>query len=341
MAFLDFLHRAAAGHSLTAAEAEQAMGLILEGSASTAQIAAFLIALRMKRESGGEILGFTRAMRGRCTRVEHTLGRATVLDTCGTGGDGLGTFNISTVAALVAAAAGVKVAKHGNRSLTSHCGSADILEALGVRITLSPEQVGRCLAETGFAFLYAPLLHPAMKHAQPARAELKLRTAFNLVGPLTNPAGAGSQLVGAPGEGDAELMAQALSELETSRAFVVHGADGLDEITTTAATIVFAVKPGEVVRLMVTPEDFGVPRANIRDLQASDIGDNVRIARSVLAGESGPHRDIVLVNASAALVATGRAASWKDGVAQAEVAIDSGAARKLLDRLVRFSTHAD
>ncbi|MCC6589244.1 MAG: anthranilate phosphoribosyltransferase [Bryobacterales bacterium] len=339
MPFLDYLHRITAGHPLAAPEAEQAMDLILEGSATTPQIAAFLVALRMKGETGDEILGFARAMRARSAHVETSLDPASLLDTCGTGGDGLCTFNISTVTALVAAACGVRVAKHGNRSLASHCGSADILEALGVRITLSPTEMARCLEQVGFAFLFAPALHPAMKHAQPARAELKMRTAFNLLGPLTNPVGAGAQLIGASSERGAELMAHALSELGTQRAFVVYGTDGLDEITSTAATVLFAVKPGDVVRHLVTPEDFGIPRAHLRDLHAATKDDNVAIARSVLAGDPGPCRDIVLLNASAALVAAGQASNWKEGVDRAGEAIASGAAQDLLDRVVRFSTH--
>lgn len=337
MAFLDLLHRVVAGHDLTAPEAEQAMTLILDGKVTTPQVAAFLVALRMKREAGDEILGFAQAMRAHSARVTTNLDPGSLLDTCGTGGDGLTTFNISTVTALVVAGAGVKVAKHGNRSLASHCGSADILQALGVNVGLTPERMGQCLEEVGFAFLFAPALHPAMKHAQPARAELKMRTAFNLLGPLTNPAAAGAQLVGAPSEHAAELMAYALSRLGTGRAFVVHGADGLDEITTTAATTVFAVWGGEVERRTVTPEDFGVPRARLRDLQAPSTEDNVRLARAVLSGEPGRQRDVVLVNAAAALVAAEVAQDWKQGVARAADSIDRGAAAQVLERLVQFT----
>lgn len=339
MPFLDYLHRITAGHHLAAPEAEQAMSLILEGAATTGQIAAFLVALKMKGETGDEILGFARAMRARSAHVETSLDPAALIDTCGTGGDGLCTFNISTVTALVVAACGVRVAKHGNRSLASHCGSADILEALGVRITLSPLEMARCLEQVGFAFLFAPALHPAMKYAQPARAEIKMRTAFNLLGPLTNPARAGAQLIGASSERGAELMASALSQLGTQRAFVVYGTDGLDEITTTSATVLFAVKPGEVVRHLITPEDFGVPRAHLRDLHAATKEDNVAIARSVLASEPGPCRDIVLINASAALLAAGHADNWKDGVDRAADAIESGRAQALLHRLVPFTIH--
>jgi anthranilate phosphoribosyltransferase len=310
------------------------MTLILDGVVTTPQIAAFLVALRMKGEVGDEILGFARAMRAHSAHVVTGLDPASLLDTCGTGGDGLSTFNISTVTALVVAGAGVKVAKHGNRSLASHCGSADILQALGVNVNLTPEGMARCLEEVGFAFLFAPALHPAMKYAQPARAELKMRTAFNLLGPLTNPAGAGAQLVGAPSEASAELMAYALSQLGVSRAFVVHGADGLDEITTTAATSVFAVCRGEVERRTVTPEDFGIPRAHLRDLQALTIDDNVRLARAILNGEAGHPRNVVVVNAAAALVAADVVGDWKLGVERAAESIDSGAAARVLERLV-------
>ena len=334
MAFLDLLHRVVASHHLTALEAEQAMTLILDGAITTPQIAAFLVALRMKGEAGDEILGFARAMRAHSVHIDTGLDPASLLDTCGTGGDGLSTFNISTVTALVVAGAGVKVAKHGNRSLASHCGSADILQALGVNVNLTPEGMARCLNDVGFAFLFAPALHPAMKHAQPARAELKMRTAFNLLGPLTNPAGAGAQLVGAPSEAAAELMAYALSQLGVSRAFVVHGADGLDEITTTAATSVFAVCRGEVERRTVTPEDFGIPRAHLRDLQALTIDDNVRLARAILNGEAGHPRDVVVVNAAAALVAADVVGDWKLGVERAAESIDSEAAARVLERLV-------
>lgn len=211
------------------------------------------------------------------------------------------------------------------------------MEALGVNIKLTPEQMGKCLHAVGFAFLFAPALHASMRHAQPARAELKMRTAFNLLGPLTNPAGAGSQLVGASSETAAELMAYALSHLGTRRAFVVHGSDGLDEITTTTSTIAFAVKPGHVERRLLTPDDFGVPRAMLRDLHAGTKEDNVRIAREVLAGRPGAPREIVLVNAAAALVAAGRAGDWKSGVDLAAAAIDEGKAQAKLEELVRYT----
>ena len=332
MVFLDFLHHVTARQSLSAEQAEQAMTLVLEGSATTPQLAAFLVALKMKGETSAEILGFARAMRARCSRVD--AGAGPLVDTSGTGGDGQSTFNISTVAAFVAAGAGARVAKHGNRSLASHCGSADILEALGVNIALTPEQMGACIRDVGIGFLFAPALHPAMKHAQPARAELKMRTAFNLLGPLTNPAGARYQIAGAPSVEAAKLMAGALAELGVERAFVVHGADGMDEITTTSATTMFDVRPGNVRRTEVTPNTFGVPAARLRDLKAEDREANLRIARAVLDGESGAARDVALVNASAVLVAVGLAPDFRSGTQLAAKSIDSGAARDKLAKLV-------
>jgi len=335
MTLLPYLHRVVAREPLSSADAESAMNAILEGEASVAQTAAFLVAMRMKGETAEELLGFARAMRGKVTRVDP--GEGPVLDTCGTGGDGLGTFNISTVAALVVAGAGVKVAKHGNRSISSHCGSADILEALGVNIQQTPEQMGRAIREIGIGFLFAPALHPAMKHAQPARLELKMRTVFNLLGPLTNPAGATAQLVGAPSVEAAALMAQTLARLDLERGYVVHGSDGLDEITTTGETAVFEVHGGTVERHTWTPEDFGVPRATLSDLVGADRKSNCRIAQEVLAGRTGSRREIVLVNAAAALMAAGQAASKIEGMALARESIDSGAARRKLEDLVRIT----
>lgn len=337
MAFLDYLHRVAAHSSLTSTEAEAALGMILEGEATAPQISAFLVALRMKGETAEELLGLARAMRARSLRVEVADLAQPLLDTCGTGGDSTGSFNISTVAALVVAGAGVRVAKHGNRSMASHCGSADILEALGVKIALTPERMAECIRRAGIGFLFAPALHPAMKHAQPARAELKMRTVLNLLGPLTNPAGARYQLIGAPSEAAARLMAGALAELGTGRAFVVHGSDGMDEITTTGSTLVLEVVHDRVTEHVWLPSDFGVPRASLPDLAAPAKEDNLRIAKAVLAGESGPCRDIVSVNAAAALVAAGAAASLREGVALAGRSIDSGAALQRLESLVTES----
>jgi anthranilate phosphoribosyltransferase len=290
----------------------------------------------MKGETADELYGFARAMRARVTRVDGG-DPAELLDTCGTGGDGGRTFNVSTVTAFVVAGAGVRVAKHGNRSLSSACGSADILEALGINIALSPQQMGACIRETGIGFLFAPALHPAMKHAQPARAEIKLRTAFNLLGPLTNPAGAARHLIGAPSVDAASLMAEALARFGVSRGYVVHGADGLDEVTTTSPTSVWEVTAGGVRRHEIAPEDFGVPRAVLPDLEGGGPEQNAVIARSVLSGERGPRRDIVLVNSALALMAAGRAADYHSAMALAAEAIDSGAAAAALDRLIRFT----
>jgi anthranilate phosphoribosyltransferase len=335
MALLEYLHRAVAGQQLDAAAAEQAMRVILSGGATEAQIAGFLVALRMRGETATELAGFARALRARASRVD--AGVPGLLDTCGTGGDGLATFNISTLTALVVAAAGVPVAKHGNRSMSSHCGSADILEALGVNVSIGPEGMARCIRECGFGFLFAPALHPAMKYAGPVRRDLKMRTVFNLLGPLANPAGAEYQLIGAPSVEAARLMAGALAELGTRRACIVHG-DGLDEVTTTGSTTVFELEGGAVRQWTVQPEDFGVPRASIKDLRAPTKEDNVRVARAVLAAERGPCRDIVLVNAAMALRVAGHCEDLPAGVARAGSALDRGAARAKLEALVALTS---
>lgn len=335
---LPYLHRVAARENLSAEDARQAMLAVLSGEATTPQIAAFLVALRMKGETPEELVGFARAMREKSARVEAGTDSDRLLDTCGTGGaDGPATFNISTIAAFVAAGAGVRVAKHGNRSLAGVCGSADILEALGIHLSISAEQVGRAIREIGIGFLFAPMLHPAMKYAQPARLELKMRTVFNLLGPLTNPAGATRQLIGAPSPRTAELMANALAGLEPERAFVVHGSDGLDEVTTTGPTMVYDVRQREVRRLAWSPEDFGVDPASAADLGGGDREVNRQIAMAVLAGERGARRDIVLVNAAAALVAAGVAADLREGMLRAAESVDSGAARDKLARLAEFA----
>lgn len=337
MAFLAFLHRVAARRNLSRHDAREAMSLILAGDATTPQIAAFLVALKMKGETPDEVLGFATAMRERSERVDPGLNGEPFVDTCGTGGGELRTFNISTVAAFVVAGAGAKVAKHGNRSASTPCGSADILEALGVEIRMSPEQVGTAIREVGIGFLFAPAHHPAMKHAAPARAELGMGTVFNLLGPLTNPAGARRHLIGAASASAAELMAVALFGLGTERAFVVHGLDGLDEISTAGETIVYEVTPGGVTERRWSPEDFGVRRAMAEDLAGGDRDRNCGIARRVLEAEPGPARDIVLVNAAAALVAAGRCADLQEAMTAACEAIDSGAARRKLDELVHYS----
>jgi anthranilate phosphoribosyltransferase len=337
MPFLPFLELVAGGRSLEPSEAREAMLSILEGEASTAQIAAFLVALRMKGETAPELIGFARAMREKAQRIDVGPLAEPLLDTCGTGGDGAGTFNVSTVAAFVAAGAGVRVAKHGNRSISGRCGSADVMEGLGVRVALAPEQMARSIREVGIGFLFAPVVHAAMKHAQPARLELKMRTVFNILGPLTNPAGADTQLAGAPSPGAAALMAEALASLGLTRGFVVHGSDGLDEITTTGPTLAFEIREGQAVRRTLTPEDFGVPRASKDELRGGDREANCAIARQILRGARGAMRDIVLVNSAAALVAAGKAAGFREGVAIAAESIDSGAALGKAEELARFT----
>ena len=310
---------------------------ILGGDVTTPQIAAFAAALRTKGETAAELAGFVRAMRERAVRVETGLNTEPLLDTCGTGGDGGRTFNVSTGAAFVVAGAGVRVAKHGNRSLSSHCGSADLLEELGVALLTSPEGVAQAIREVGIGFMFAPAFHPAMKHAQEARRELKMRTVFNLLGPLSNPAGANCQLIGTPSLEAAELMANALAGLGVRRAFVVHGSDGLDEVTTTGPTDVFEICASQVRKLRWTPADFGVAEADAASLRGGDRKENREIALAVLDGANGAKRDIVLVNAAAALVAAGRAADLGEGMQLAAEAIDSGAARAKVDELARFS----
>ena len=334
--FLDYLHRTIASESLSVADARAAMLAILAGDATTAQIAAFLVALRMKGETAEELTGFAMAMRERSHRVDVAPNGEPLLDTCGTGGDGAATFNISTVAAFVIAGAGVRVAKHGNRSISSLCGSADVLQALGVNVAATPEAAARAIGEIGIGFLFAPAHHPAMKHAQQARIELKMRTVFNLLGPLTNPAGADRQLVGAPTLAAARLMAAALAALGTTRAFVVHGADGLDEVTTTGPTSVFEVAGGSVTEQQWTPAQFGLPQGAREELVGGGVERNRDIARAVLAGERGPQRDIVLINAAAALMVAGKAGTPADAVRLAAEAIDSGRATEKLAALGMF-----
>jgi anthranilate phosphoribosyltransferase len=337
MSLLPHLHRVAERHNLSRAEALEAMETILEGQASPAQIAGFLVALRMKGETVEELVGFASAMRRMARRVDPALNGEALLDTCGTGGDGRSTFNISTIAAFVVAGAGVRVAKHGNRSISSQCGSADLLESLGIRIPMEPDEAARAIREIGIGFLFAPAIHTAMRHAQPVRLELKMRTAFNLLGPLTNPAGANAQLAGAPSEHAAELIAGALAALGLEHGFVVHGSDGLDEITTTGPTLAFEVRAGAVVRRTLEPADFNVPQAAAEALRGGDKQMNCAIARAVLEGAQGARRDIVLVNSAAALVAAGTAGDFREGMEQAARSLDSGAARAKVEELARFT----
>jgi anthranilate phosphoribosyltransferase len=324
---------------LTRMEAAAAMEAIMSGAATNAQIASFLTALRMKGETVEELIGFAQVMRQKAVRVRTRTSDAAALtgtdremliDTCGTGGDASGTFNVSTATAFVVAGAGLKVAKHGNRSNSSLCGSADVVEALGVSLDLTPQQVGRCIDEIGIGFLYAPLLHTAMKHVMAARREIGVRTVFNLLGPLTNPASANAQLIGVAHESLTEPLARVLAELGTHRAFVVHGADGLDEISNTGESHLSEVREGLVTSYTVRPQDFGLPQARIADLRGGDRQQNAQIIRDILGGEPGPKRDIVLMNAAAALAAGAQAGTLKEGVALAAKSVDSGAAR---DRL--------
>ncbi len=340
MSLLPYLHRVAAGESLEAGDARSALLTVLDGEASTAQVAAFLVALKMKGETAAELTGFARAMREKVVRVETGLDPSSLLDTCGTGGDGVSTFNISTVAAFVTAGAGVRVAKHGNRSISGLCGSADVLEALGVAILDDPVRIAQSIRETGIGFLFAPALHPAGRHVQPARLELKMRTIFNLLGPLVNPAGAGRQLIGASSPSAARLIADTLAALGTDFAFVVHGSDGMDEITTTGSTAVFEVHDGAVVERVWMPEDFGVKRTTLSSLISVDRQRNLEIAEEVLAGRTGPARDIVVMNAAAALIAAGAAQSPFEAMRLAADSLTSGAARAKLFALRDFSRRA-
>jgi anthranilate phosphoribosyltransferase len=331
---------------LSRIEAAAAMEAIMSGAATNAQIAAFLTALRMKGETVEELIGFAQVMRQKVVRIrtrgDEVAGltgtdREMLIDTCGTGGDATGTFNVSTATAFVVAGAGLRVAKHGNRSVSSLCGSADVVEALGISLELTPQKVARCVDEARIGFLYAPLLHTAMKHVMPARREMGIRTVFNMLGPLTNPAGANAQVIGVYSPSLTEPLARVLAELGTIRAFVVHGSDSLDEISNTGESRVSEVREGTVRTFTVRPEDFGLPRASIKDLAGGDREQNAQIIRALLDGEPGPRRDIVLMNAAAALVAGARARELKDGVALAAESIDGGAARRTLEGLVELS----
>jgi anthranilate phosphoribosyltransferase len=331
-ALLDKLQRR---QDLTVDEAALAMEEIMEGRAQPAQIAGFLVALGMKGERPAEIVGLARTMRARSTKLSRTF--SPVFDTCGTGGDRAHTFNVSTVAALVLAACGVRVAKHGNRSVSSRCGSADVLEAMGVNVSAPPELVERCLDGAGIAFFFAPTFHPSMRHAGPARRDLGIRTAFNLLGPLTNPAGATRQLVGVPRPELTELVARSLAMLGAERAWVVHGADGLDEISTTGYTKVSECRDGAVNTFYVHPSDFKLPKASPEALKGGDATANAEIARGVLDGKRGAPRDIVLLNAGVSMFIAGVTASATDGIARAAAAIDDGSAGGVLARLVELS----
>jgi anthranilate phosphoribosyltransferase len=355
---LDALHRIANhSQSLDRAQAREVMSEVLAGKCSDAQIAALLLALRMKGETVEEIVGFAEAIRaaasplpirgtdalavtgtGRDALAEEPLDDASLVDTSGTGGDASGTFNISTATALVTAGAGVRVAKHGNRSISSKCGSADVVEALGVNIQLSPERAAQCLREVRICFLYAPNLHPAMKQVQSVRRELRMRTMFNLLGPLTNPARASGQVVGVYSLDLVEKLAEALSMLGVRRALVVHGLDGLDEITITGPTRVAEARDGTLRSYEVEPEEFGMTRATLADLAGGDATENAAIIRAILNGQKSPRRDVVILNAAAALVAAGRADHVGEAIPLAAQSIDSGAAAAKLEALAKFTS---
>ena len=333
--FRDALTKVMGRADLSEAEAAAAMDAIVEGRASPAEVAGLLVGLAMKGERPGEIVGFATAMRDRAIRIPVEPG--TTVDMCGTGGDCSGSFNISSASAIVAAACGVRVAKHGNRSVSSRCGSADVFEALGVNLSASPEVLAQCLMRAGIAFLFAPAMHPSMRNVVAVRKDLAVRTAFNLLGPLTNPTRPAHQIVGVPRPELTELIARALSLLGSRRAWVVHGADGLDELSTTGYSKVSECRDGSVKTFYVHPTDMGLPKARPAELSGGDAAANADIMRDVLAGGPGPARDVVLLNAAAALLVAGRVSRLADGLAAAAGAIDSGAARRTLVALVRWS----
>ena len=334
--FAQLIDKLTSHEDLTPEEAAAAMGEVMEGRATPAQLAGLLIGLAMKGERPTEIVGLAKAMRSHAVQVSRHDDR--VFDTCGTGGDRSGTFNISSCTALVVAACGVRVAKHGNRAVSSRAGSADVFEALGVRVSASPAVVERCLAEAGIGFFFAPTFHPSMRHAAQARRELGVRTAFNLLGPLTNPAGATRQLVGVPRAELTELMARALMQLGSERAWVVHGADGIDEISTTGHTKISECRDGAVNTFYLHPSDVGLPKTMPAALSGGDADENAEIIEAILAGKRGPARDVVLLNAAAALFIAGEASSLDEGIVRAGRAIDRGAAKHVLERMVSITT---
>jgi anthranilate phosphoribosyltransferase len=334
-AFLPFLHNLIRELPFHSDDAQQAMRLILSGVVSPVQLAAFLVLLPPRKAGAEALLGFARAMRESMVKVDP--GPGPVLDTCGTGGDEANTFNISTVAAFVVAGAGVKIAKHGNRSASSMCGSADVLEALGVNIDLTAGQMGAGIRQTGIGFLFAPKLHPALRHAASVRTELKIRTVLNLMGPLCNPAGANAQLIGVPAEGIGDEMAQTLAELGDGRQLLVHGSDGLDELTLSGSTTVWQVEAGSVTKEFWQPGDFGLNRASLDALRGGDRFVNAAITLEILNGAAGPKRDIVLMNAAAGLLVAGAAANPASAVRMARESIDTGAAMAKLEAMKAFS----
>ena len=334
------IERVEAGHALARAEAEALMEELLSGRVATAEIVRLLAAMNRRPVEVQELAGFARVMRRHATRVfaEGEALPANMVDTCGTGGDGSGTFNISTAAAIVASAAGARVAKHGNRAASSQSGSADVLEALGVRIDLPFERYGQAIREIGIGFLFAQAAHTATRHAAPARKQIGVRTVFNLLGPLTNPAGAQSQVLGVFSADVIDLVAAALAELGVEHALVLHGAGGLDEISLAGETMVAEVKSGAVRRFTVTPEEFGVERAPLETIRGGTAAENAALIVRILEGEAGPARDIVVMNAAAALVAAGMASNFREAAGLASFVISSGGAREMLANLVQFTS---
>jgi anthranilate phosphoribosyltransferase len=336
-----FIASAVGKEDLTEDEAYQAMGILMQGGATPAQMGSFLTAMRMKGETVQEVTGFARSMREKsiriCPKSNGRDGSGMIVDTCGTGGDGQGTFNISTTVAFVVAGGGLTVAKHGNRSVSSQCGSADVLEALGVNIALSPDLVQLCLVEVGLAFLFAPTFHPAMKHALAPRKEIAIRTVFNLLGPLTNPAGAHAQVVGVYRDDLTQPIAEVLKNLGCLGAFVVHGEDHCDEISITGKTRVSHLWKGEISTYEIQPEDFDLKRSSLEEIRGGTAEKNAQILHDVLSGALGPRRDVVLLNASAAFVAAEKTSDLREGMEMARKSIDSGKAIKKMKELVRFT----
>ena len=326
------------GQSLTEGQASAVMEEIMNGDATPAQFGAFVTALRLKGENIDEIVGLAKTMRAKSVKVAI---KALVVDTCGTGGDGCHTFNISTTAAFVAAGSGIRIAKHGNRAMSSRCGSADVLEALGVKIDLNAEQVKRCIEEVGIGFMFAPSFHPAMKHAAAPRREIGIRTVFNILGPLTNPAGAKSQVLGVADGSLLEKMAIALQGLGCRHALVVHGEDGLDEITVTGKTHICELKDDDIYNYYISSEDFGLPKSSRDSLAGGTLDENAALLRGVLMGTPGPRQDAVLMNAAAAMLAGDRVKTLQEGVSLAREVIDNGKAPAKLEQLIEFSNNLD
>lgn len=335
-----FIARVVEKEDLTEEEAYQAMVTIMGGEVPATQIASFLTGLRMKGETVEEITGFARAMRAGAVRIRPMNGEC-VVDTCGTGGDRSGTFNISTAVAFVAAGGGLTVAKHGNRSISSRCGSADVLEVLGVNINLSPERVQSCLTEVGIAFLFAPLFHPAMKHALGPRKEIGIRTVFNLLGPLTNPAGANTQMVGLYRKDLTHLIAEVLRNLGSRAAVVVHGEDHSDEISITGKTTISELKNGAIESYQIEPEEVGLKRSSLEVIRGGAPEKNANILLGILQREPGPSRDVILLNAAAVFMAAEKVSNLRDGIEIAKESIDSGRAMKKLEELIQFTNRKE